>query len=433
MPNILGVSAYFHDAACCLLRDGQLVAAAQEERFSRRKHDPSLPKMALHYCLAEGGVSISDIDCLAYYEDPVKKLDRQIYMMLQQPSQEMAYRVWRNVKRPTMEIRDLMGYEGPIEIFEHHQAHAASSFFFSGFPEAAILTVDGVGEWATTTYGRAEGKTLELFDEVSFPDSLGLLYSTITSYLGFAVNDGEYKVMGLAPYGKPVYADKIRSLIQTQADGQYRLNLTYFEFNRWDRMYSEALPELLGQAPRKAESALSAFHKDVARSMQVVLEEVLLEKVRYLHRRTGGENLCMAGGVALNCVANGRILKDGPFKRLFVQPAAGDAGTCLGAAALAHVKLTGERPRQERLEHVNLGPGFSSSEIARLLGDTSIVLRITEAMKRSCSRRRLIGWPAEKLSAGFMVEWNSVRERSEQGLFSPTRANPTCGTASTRS
>lgn len=400
MPNILGLSAYFHDSACCLLKDGVLVAAAQEERFSRRKHDASVPKMAFRYCLSQGNLSINDIDCVAYYENPAKKLDRQLWMILPGISEASAFDVWRKSKRPVHDIRKILGYDGPIQIVDHHHAHAASSFFFSGFPEAAVLTIDGVGEWATTTYGHAQSTTINLFEEVHFPNSIGLLYSAITSYLGFAVNDGEYKVMGLAPYGKPLYADRIYQLIQSLARGQFALNLDYFNFGGKDRMYTDALPELFGEPPRERESQITTFHKDVARSLQSVLEDTLVEKAKYLHEKTGSENLCMAGGVALNCVANARILNESPFKRLFVQPAAGDAGTCLGAAALAHINLTGSRPPTERLEHVYLGPRFTANEVAKLIRETDVTA--TDFRDRE---ECLLAHAVELLAAGKVIGW----------------------------
>ena len=400
MPNILGLSAYFHDSACCLLKDGVLVAAAQEERFSHRKHDPSLPKMAFRYCLSEGNLSVNDIDCVAYYENPAKKLDRQLWMILPTISEASAFDVWRKSKRPIHDIRKVLGYEGPIQIVDHHHAHAASSYFFSGFPEAAILTVDGVGEWATTTYGHAQTNTINMLEEVHFPNSIGLLYSAITSYLGFAVNDGEYKVMGLAPYGKPVYVDRIRQLVQPLARGQFSLNLDYFNFGGKDRMYTDALPQLFGEQPREKESQITNFHKDVARSLQVVLEETLVEKAKYLYEKTGSENLCMAGGVALNCVANSRILNESPFKRLFVQPAAGDAGTCLGAAALAHIDLTGSRPSAERLEQVYLGPRFTLDEIAKLIQETNVTAADFRGREES-----LLAHAVELLAAGKVIGW----------------------------
>jgi carbamoyltransferase len=400
MPNIVGISAYFHDSACCLLKDGILVAAAEEERFSRRKHDSSLPRMAFLYCLAEGGMTISDIDCIAYYEDPYKKLGRQIYMMMPDPSPEEVSRAWQNAQRPIRQIREALGYEGPIKIVDHHYSHAASSFFFSGFSEAAVLTMDGVGEWATTSYGCAHEKEIKIFEEVDFPNSIGLLYSTLTSYLGFSVNEGEYKVMGLAPYGKPIYVDKIHQLLKSQHRGQYKLNLDYFDFKRWDRMFTDALPELLGQPPRQTDAQISTFHMDIARSLQVVLEEILLAKTRYLYQKTGSENLCLAGGVALNCVANSRIRNEGPFKQLFVQPAAGDAGSCLGAAALAHTQLTGVRPEMGRLEQVYLGPAFSSDQVARLIDETAIT-----AQDFRGEETRLLAAIADRLAAGKVIGW----------------------------
>lgn len=400
MPNILGISAFFHDSACCLLKDGVLTAAAQEERFSRRKHDPSLPRMSILYCLAECNLTISDIDCIAYYEDPYKKLNRQICMMYPRFSKPEMFQVWRNAKRPIREIREILGFKGPLEVVEHHHAHAASSFFFSGYTEAAVMTVDGVGEWATTTYGYAQGGEIDIFEEVHFPNSIGLLYSAITSYLGFSVNDGEYKVMGLAPYGKPVYADKFHQLIQLHDDGQYFLNLDYFDFRRRDRMFTDSLCEFLGQPPRHTDVEISTFHMDVARSLQVVLEDVLLAKARYLYERTGSENLCLAGGVALNCVANSRILNASPFKKLFVQPAAGDAGTCLGAAAIAYSKLTNLRPKAGKLNHVYLGPAFTSDQVMRLIEDTAIV-----ALDFRGKATELLSATVDRLAAGKVIGW----------------------------
>lgn len=366
-PNILGISAFFHDAAVCIMRRGRLLAAAEEERFTRVKHDPSFPSNAARYCLRQAGLTLADLDCVAYYENPLKKLGRQLWMGLPGLARRgpQLYRLDPN--RPRREIRELLGFDGPIHFIDHHQAHAASAYYFSGFSEAAVLTVDGVGEWATTTYGRGNGAELALFEEVQFPDSLGLLYSTITGYLGFAVNRGEYKVMGLAAYGKPAYLREMRCLIQSGEAGQFRLDMRYFDFPRRERMYSDAMTELFGMPPRQAESEVLEFHRDVAKSLQVVLEEILREKVAYLHGRVACENLCLAGGVALNCVANGVLLRNGPFRRLFVQPAANDAGGALGAAAATHVELTGARPENTRLDRVFLGPGYGGEEIRRLL------------------------------------------------------------------
>jgi carbamoyltransferase len=396
--NILGLSAFYHESSCCLLQDGELVAAAAEERFSRVKYDPRLPVAAFRFCLAKGGIGIADLDAVAYYERPVEKLARQLWAGV--PAEAPADLSWLDPGQPERAIREMLVWEGPILQFPHHLSHAASSFFYSGFEEAAMLTADGVGEWATTTYGSGGGKAIDLFEEVHFPHSLGLLYSTITSYLGFRVNGGEYKVMGLAAYGAPRYADRIRRLVAERPGGQFALDLTYFDFVRGRRMYSAALCDLLGAPPRAPESEITPFHQDVARSVQGVLEEILLAKVRYLHERTGAENLCLAGGVALNCVANGRILRQGPFARLFVQPAAGDAGGCLGAAALAHVQLTGERHSREPMGHAFLGPSWTGDEVARLLAATGLQAldlrgREDELLERVVdllAARKVVGW-----------------------------------------
>jgi carbamoyltransferase len=393
--NIVGISAYYHDSACCLLQDGVLKAAAQQERFSRRKHDASTPKDAFRYCLRAADLSIRDVDCIAYYEDPTKKLGRQLASDV---SAQQLERLWRRAKLPELEIREVLGYEGPIEVVDHHQAHAASAFAFSGFDEAATLTVDGVGEWATTTYGIGRGAALELFEEVRFPDSLGLLYSTITNYLGFSVNDGEYKVMGLAPYGAPTLLDRLRRLIESGPGGQYRLSLEYFDFERSDRMFTDALAELLGGGPREPREPITPFHQDLARSLQALTEETLLEKVRYLFERTRVEALCLAGGVALNCVANGRIRREGPFADMFVQPAAGDAGGAVGAAALAHMKLTG-RAMRSRMKSAALGPKYSNEDIAAFLSGK------VAADDFSGREHALVESEAGHLAAGKVIGW----------------------------
>jgi carbamoyltransferase len=389
--NILGLSAFFHESACCLLRDGRLVAAAEEERFSRVKHDPRLPVSAFRWCLEAGRIGILDLDAVAYYESPAEKLSRQLWAGLPEGAP-------RDRGAPERAIREGLGWDGPIRFYRHHLSHAASAFLFSGVPEAAILTVDGVGEWATTTYGVGRGTAVEIFEEVRFPHSLGLLYATLTSYLGFEVNDGEYKVMGLAPYGEPRHVDRIRKLVSTGPGGQYRLDIQYFDFVRGRRMFSDALVDLFGQPPRQREAEITPFHEDVARSLQVVLEEILLEKVRWLHERTGARDLCMAGGVALNVVANGRILREGPFERLFVQPAAGDSGACLGAAALAHAELTGERP--EPLRHAYLGPRWTADEVAGLLAATG--LPVLDFRSREAE---LLETVVDRLVQGAVVGW----------------------------
>jgi carbamoyltransferase len=377
------------------------VAAAEEERFSRRKHDPGIPKLALSYCLREGGLTINDIACMAYYEEPAKKLARQIWMMLPGLPKERKLLKRFDPRRPERDIREVLGYEGPVEYVSHHEAHAASSFYYSGFPQAAIFTVDGVGEWDTTSYGYGKGGEVTIFETVQFPDSLGLLYSTITGYLGFEVNDGEYKVMGLAPYGRPRYADKIRSLILTQAGGQYRLDLQYFDFRTFERMHSEAMVGLFNHPPRKRGSEILDFHKDLARSLQHVLEEILLEKIHYLHEKTQSDYLCMAGGVALNCVANGRILREGPFKQMFVQPAAGDSGGALGAAAVAFNRRAGGRVAAlDTLDHVYLGPQFGADEIADLVDSAGM-----KALDFRGRETDLLNTVAQKLAQGKVVGW----------------------------
>lgn len=393
--NVIGISSGYHESSCCLLQDGKLVAAAAEERFTRLKHDPRIPINAFRFCLEEGRIGITDIDLLAYYELPTRKLSRQLWAGRAVPGMP-----WLDSQRAERLIREALAYEGPIEWFDHHQSHAASSFFYSGYPNAAVLTVDGVGEWATTTYGCGQGSSLEIFEEVKFPHSLGMLYSTLTSYLGFRVNGGEYKVMGLAPYGEPRYVDRLRRLIVPGPRGQYTLALEYFDFVRGERMYSAALCDLLGASARVPESAIDPFHKDLAKSLQILLEEVLLEKVVYLATVVDSPNLCMAGGVALNCVANARLLREGPFERLFVQPAAGDSGGCLGAAALAQIRLTGARHTTEPLSHVYLGPRYTTEEIAQLIAATGV-----QALDFTGRLEDLLAAAADRLAAGRVVGW----------------------------
>jgi carbamoyltransferase len=399
--NVVGISAFFHESACCLLRDGRLVAAAEEERFSRVRHDPRLPVAAFRWCLAAGGIGPHEIDCLAYYESPQEKLARQLWAGV--PADAPPGLPWLDPRRPERALREGLGYDGSLRTCSHHASHAASAFLYSGFDEAAVLTVDGVGEWATTTYGHGRGNRLTAFEQVEFPHSLGLLYSTLTAYLGFRVNDGEYKVMGLAPYGRPRHLAALARLVERLPEGQFRLDLRYFDFVRGRRMDSPALAELLGAPRRRPGEPLTDFHRDVARSLQALLEEVLLEKVRYLHARTGAADLCMAGGVALNCVANGRILREGPFARLFVQPAAGDAGGCLGAAALTFAELAGPAApawRPEPLRHVFLGPRWSSGEIAQLLAAAELPAadfrgrerELLAAVAERLERRQIVGW-----------------------------------------
>lgn len=361
--NILGLSAFYHESACCLLQDGLLIAAASEERFSRIKHDPRLPVGAFSFCLKEGGLSVADLDCVAYYEVPVDKLARQLWAGV--PANNDRDLPWLDPRLPERMIRDRLGYSGPLRFYPHHLSHGASSYFYSGFPDAAILTVDGVGEWTTQAYFEGVGPDISKLEEVRFPHSLGLLYSTVTSYLGFKVNGGEYKVMGLAAYGRPCYEGLLRGLLRSGLNGQFELDLRYFDFIQGRRMFSPQFVELVGFPPREPESQVQDFHCDLASSLQVVLEEILLDKVRYLASRVKSRNLCLAGGVALNSVANGKIVREGPFERVFIQPAAGDSGACLGAAALALRDLEGGLPQP--LQHVYLGPAWGQEEINALL------------------------------------------------------------------
>jgi len=405
--NIIGISAGYHDSACCLLQDGKLLAAVQEERFTRVKNDKSFPRHAFRYCLNEAGLTIADLDCIAYYEDPTLKLGRQVWMgMLPDLHAERRESIFGRMakKQPQQEIRSILGYDGPIEIVDHHLSHAASSFYFSGFDEAAILTVDGVGDWPTTTYGWGKGSHIERIEQVDFPDSLGFFYSAITSYLGFEVNEGEYKVMGLAPYGNPVYVDQIRQMVEVGPKGQYRLVRKYFAFLNKDSMYTPALCDLLGEPPREPESEISQFHMDVAKSAQIVLEEILLQKVRYLHGKYPSDNLCMAGGVALNVVANGRCLREGPFKQLFVQPAAGDAGGAVGAAAMAYARITGAPPMKEKLKHVYLGPASSSEDTYQIFKTCSASFKDFRGKEQE-----LIRSTVDKLIEGKVIGWSHGR------------------------
>ena len=390
--NIIGISAFYHESTACLLQDGRIVAAVPEERFTRVKYDRRSPINAFRYCLEAGGnLSPADIDCIAYYEQPAIKLERQ---------RAMGLLAFEDPGKPERELRDTLGFDGRFLAFDHHLSHGASSFYFSGFDEAAVLTVDGVGEWATTTYGAGAGHELRILEEVRFPDSLGLFYSALTDFLGFQVLSDEYKVMGLAPYGEPRFQDPLRKLVRSGARGQYSLDPAYFDFTQAQRMFTDALPALLGVPQRVRESAIEQVHKDIAKSLQLVLEEVLLEKVHHLHGLAPSDNLCLAGGVALNCVANRRIRTSGPFKNVFVQPASGDSGSALGAAALAHVELTGRRPTRDRLPNVYLGPAYSANEANTVLAAAGI-----EAVDYRGRESDLLEAVVDFLVAGKVVGW----------------------------
>ena len=336
---ILGISAYYHDSAACLLRDGQIIAAAQEERFTRKKHDESFPVNAVQYCLGHARIGIKDIHYVGFYEKPFLKFERLLLTYLNYapqglPSFLKAMPAWLKEKIFIKnDILKNLGYEGEILFAQHHESHAASAFFPSPFKSAAILTMDGVGEWATTTYGAGEGNKIKLDSQIRFPHSLGLLYSAFTYYGGFRVNSGEYKLMGLAPYGEPKYVDLIyKELIDVKDDGSFRLNMDYFNYAVGLTMTNDKFHRLFGRSPRKPESPITSLDMDLARSIQEVTEDIMVKMANHVHAVTGQENICLAGGVALNCVGNGKIIEKTKFKNVWVQPAAGDAGGALGVA-----------------------------------------------------------------------------------------------------
>ena len=395
--NILGISAFYHDSAAALLRDGELVGAAHEERFTRKRHDPALPVEAARYCLEAAGLEIGDLDYVVFYDKPFVKLERILLTYIATfprslPSFTKSMPIWLKEKLwIPRAIGAELGYEGEVLFAEHHQSHAASAFLPSPYEEAAILTCDGVGEWATTTLGSGRGNQIELLREIRFPHSLGLLYSAFTYYLGFKVNSAEYKVMGAAPYGEPRYVQKIYDeLVDLREDGSFRLNMKYFAYDYGLTMTNDRFAKLFGQPVRSMEGPMEQFHWDMAASVQRVTEEIVLKMVRHLHERTGMKNLCMAGGVALNCVANGRIVREGPFENLWVQPAAGDAGGALGAALYAYNCVL-EKPRALKMNHAFWGPAFSDEAIAR-------VLEARGAVYKTCSRDDMIRETAHALS-----------------------------------
>src|SRR5215203_3518529 len=349
---ILGISAFYHDSAACLVRDGEILAAAQEERFTRKKHDERFPSNAVEYCLKHAGITIADVDFVAFYDKPLLTFERLLETYIDYAPRGLrsflkAMPVWLKDKLWTREnIAKALGYEGQILFTEHHESHAASAFFASPFESAAVLTMDGVGEWATTSYGYGQGNELHLVKELHFPHSIGLLYSAFTYYTGFKVNSGEYKVMGLAPYGEPRYVKLILDeLVDLREDGSLRLNMKYFDFAAGLRMTNARFDRLFGGPAREPESEVTRREMDLARSVQEVTEEAMLRMARHVHRETGEKNLCLAGGVALNCVGNGRILREGPFERVWIQPAAGDAGGSLGAALSVWYQYLGNERR----------------------------------------------------------------------------------------
>ncbi len=421
--RVLGISAYYHDSAAALVQDGSIVAAAQEERFSRRKHDARFPKNAIRYCLAAGGIELADVDYVVFYDKPFLKFERLLETYLAfAPSGVRSFRMaiplWLREKLfqknlLTGELKDLDArFEGQNRLLftEHHVSHAASAFFASPFNDAAVLTMDGVGEWATTSIATGHGNSLEILKEVHFPHSLGLLYSAFTYYTGFKVNSGEYKLMGLAPYGRPEYRQIILdNLIDIKPDGSFRLNLEFFDYCTGLTMTNDKFASLFGHAARKPEEKLTQTHMNLAASIQAVLEEVLLRITRGIAAETKLPNLCMAGGVALNCVANGKILRDGKFKQLWIQPAAGDAGGALGAAlAVYHQFAKQERqaPCCDAMRGAFLGPEFSQPEIEKALQavgaryETLCDRELIQACVESLAAEEALGWFQGRMEFG---------------------------------
>jgi carbamoyltransferase len=406
---ILGVSAFYHDSAACLLRDGEIIAAAQEERFTRKKGDASFPQRAVAYCLGAGGISVGDLAYVGFYDKPVLKFERILETYLGTAPRGlrsflMAGPLWIKEKLFTdRQLREELDYQGDILYSEHHESHAASAFFPSPFEEAAFLTMDGVGEWATASFGMGRGADIEILKEIHWPHSLGLLYSAFTYYTGFKVNSGEYKVMGLAPYGEPKYVDLIyRELIDLKEDGSFTLNQRYFNYLTGLTMTNDAFDRLFGGPPRAPETNLTQREMDLARSVQVVCEEIMLRMARSAHRETGADRLCLAGGVALNCVGNGRLLREGPFQQLWIQPAAGDAGGALGVAQLAwHRHCRQPRrviPGKDSMKGAYLGPEYSESEIETFLRSVGATYRrlerqaLLQAAARLLAEEKVVGW-----------------------------------------
>ena len=413
---ILGISAFYHDSAAALLRDGEIVAAAQQERFSRKKHDPRFPDEAISYCLQEGGIGVEDLDYVVFYDKPFIKFERMLQTALAVAPAGLPVFFeqipgWMKEKlfmRST--IRRRMKYSGPVLFSTHHLSHAAAAFFPSPFEEAAIITVDGVGEWATTTVGHGRGNTIQMLKQINFPHSLGLLYSAFTYFTGFKVNSGEYKLMGLAPYGEPRYVDVIkRELIDIRDDGSFRLNMKYFDYCQNLRMTNRAFAELFGGPPRKPESKITEREMDLARSVQVVTEEVMLNLARHAKEVTGAKYLCLAGGVSLNCVANGRLLREGPFEDLWIQPCAGDGGNALGAALAGwHIALGQPRvPDSRRQKASYLGPAFTDAEIQAYLDREGIPYRkfpddtsLVETVADLIAGEHVVGWFQGRMEFG---------------------------------
>ncbi|MCC7310019.1 MAG: carbamoyltransferase [Sulfuritalea sp.] len=420
---ILGISAFYHDSAAALLRDGEIVAAAQEERFTRKKHDPGFPDNALKYCLDEAGIGLQDVDHVAFYDKPFLKFERllETYVSFAPRGFEsfrMAIPVWLREK---LFLKDLLvkelrrhapdqDWNSRLRFSEHHLSHSASAFFPSPFEEAAVLTMDGVGEWATTSLAIGRGNRLEVLKEIHFPHSLGLLYSAFTYYTGFKVNSGEYKLMGLAPYGEPKYVRKIFDhLVDLKADGSFRLDQSYFNYCTGLTMTGPKFHELFGGPPRAANEVLTQHHMDLAASIQAATERIVLQLARAIRAETGMRQLCLAGGVALNCVANGKLLRDGQFDNIWIQPAAGDAGGALGAAlAVHHIHLGHSRSTDDsdRMRGSYLGPEFAQADIERRLSAAGAKFQVLgdadlyQAGATTLAQGKALGWFQGRMEFG---------------------------------
>ncbi len=402
---VLGISCYYHDSGAALVRDGKLIAAAEEERFNRKKHDNSFPELAVQYCLREAGVTIDEVDHIGFYEKPLVKFNRILETIL--AYWPLSYKAWLKAiplwlghrLRIGPEMQEKLRTDKEILYCQHHLSHAASAFLVSPFENAAIITADGVGEWATTAWGTGRGNQIEIEKELRFPHSVGLLFSAITAYLGFRVNDAEWKVMGLAPYGKPKYVDKFREVVDIKDDGSIRLNLDYFAHGySTTRTFNAKWEELFGRPQRPRETELGDFHRDIAHSGQKIVEEIMVKMAAHVHKETGMDDLCLAGGVGLNCVANWRILKESGFKNIFIQPAAGDSGGALGTAFYIYNTVLNNK-RVFRMDHGLWGPSFEDSEIERGLK------QMGAAYEHIREEKELLARTARMLADGKVVAW----------------------------
>ena len=415
--NILGISCFYHDSAAALIRDGDIIAAAQEERFSRKKHDSDFPSAAINYCLKEGGIDAKDLDFVVFYDKPFIKFERILETSLavapsgiRQFIQSMPLWLKQKLWIPEL-IKKELGYSGKVLFTGHHESHAASAFYPSPFREAAFLTMDGVGEWETASFGTGKANNLEIQYYLRFPHSLGLFYSAFTYYVGFKVNSGEYKLMGLAPYGQPKYADLIlNELLDLKEDGSFKLNMKYFGYTSGLKMINQRFERLFGSPARKPETGITQYYMDVAASVQKVTEEIMLKMANHVHRVTGQDNLCLAGGVALNCVGNGRILREGPFKEIWVQPASGDAGGALGAALLIWYSYLGNARSADNVNDKQkaslLGPSYTDEFIEAFLKNKNIPYKripyadIPGEISELIIKGNVIGWFQGRLEFG---------------------------------